>query len=49
MKQKDFIEIHDYAAEEVLAMFELARDIKTKPKKFRDALEGQTLAMSSVR
>jgi ornithine carbamoyltransferase len=45
MKQKDFIEIHDYAAEEVLAMFELARDIKTKPKKFRDALEGQTLAM----
>jgi ornithine carbamoyltransferase len=45
MKHKDFIEIHDYTAEEVLAIFELARDIKAKPKKFRDALEGQTLAM----
>ncbi|HET8797618.1 MAG TPA: ornithine carbamoyltransferase [Thermoanaerobaculia bacterium] len=45
MKHKDFIEIHDYTAEEVLAIFELARDIKAKPRKFRDALEGQTLAM----
>ena len=45
MRHKDFIEIHDYTADEVREIFELARDIKAKPKKFRDALEGQTLAM----
>jgi ornithine carbamoyltransferase len=45
MRHKDFIEIHDYTAAEVMQMFELARDIKATPKKFRDALEGQTLAM----
>jgi ornithine carbamoyltransferase len=28
-----------------MQMFELARDIKATPKRFRDALEGQTLAM----
>ncbi|HEX8154578.1 MAG TPA: ornithine carbamoyltransferase, partial [Thermoanaerobaculia bacterium] len=38
-------EIHDYTADEVREIFELARDIKAKPKKFSDALEGQTLAM----
>lgn len=45
MRHKDFIEIHDYTADEVKQIFELARDIKKNPKKFRDALEGQTLAM----
>ena len=45
MKHKDFIEIHDYSAAEVKEIFELARDIKKSPKKYRDALEGQTLAM----
>jgi ornithine carbamoyltransferase len=45
MTHKDFIEIHDYTADEVLALFELARDMKAKPKKFRGSLEGQTLAM----
>jgi ornithine carbamoyltransferase len=45
MRHKDFIEIHDYTAAEVMQIFELARDIKATPKKFRDALEGQTLAM----
>ncbi|HEX2061239.1 MAG TPA: ornithine carbamoyltransferase, partial [Thermoanaerobaculia bacterium] len=45
MQQKDFIEIHDYTADEVMELFELARDIKAKPKKFRDALGGRTLAM----
>jgi ornithine carbamoyltransferase len=45
MRHKDFIEIHDYTADEVREIFELARDIKAKPKRFRDALEGQTLAM----
>jgi ornithine carbamoyltransferase len=45
MRQKDFIEIHDYTADEVLELFELARDMKATPKKFRDTLQGQTLAM----
>ncbi len=45
MRHKDFIEIHDYTADEVKQLFELARDIKAKPAKFRDALAGQTLAM----
>jgi ornithine carbamoyltransferase len=45
MRLKDFIEIHDWTAAEVIEIFELAKEIKAKPKKFRDALEGQTLAM----
>ena len=45
MRHKDFIEIHDYTAEEVLELFELARDIKAGPAKFHDALKGQTLGM----
>jgi len=45
LKHKDFIEIHDYTAAEVKEIFELARDIKANPKKYRTALEGQTLAM----
>ena len=45
MRHKDFIEIHDYSADEVRELFELARDMKAKPKKFNDALAGQTLAM----
>jgi ornithine carbamoyltransferase len=45
MRQKDFIEIHDYTAGEVLEIFELARDMKAAPKKFGNTLEGQTLAM----
>src|SRR5256714_2838177 len=45
MTHKDFIEIHDYSADDVEEIFKLARDIKAAPKKFRDALQGQTLAM----
>src|ERR1041384_7118849 len=45
MRQKDFIEIHDYTADEVRDIFKLARDIKASPKKFNDTLQGQTLAM----
>ncbi len=45
MKRKDFIEIHDYTAAEVQRIFTLARQVKKSPKKFRDALKGQTLAM----
>jgi len=45
MRHKDFIEIHDYSADEVRELFEIARDMKADPDKHRRALEGQTLAM----
>jgi ornithine carbamoyltransferase len=45
MNHKDFIEIHDYSAAEVREIFEIARDMKANPDKYRDALKGQTLAM----
>jgi ornithine carbamoyltransferase len=45
MRHKDFIEIHDYSADEVMQIFEIARDMKADPGKFNDALQGQTLAM----
>jgi ornithine carbamoyltransferase len=45
MRHKDFIEIHDYTADEVMELFELARDMKAKREKFTKALDGQTLAM----
>jgi len=45
MTHKDFIEIHDYSADDVRGIFEIARDMKANPEKYRDALKGQTLAM----
>jgi ornithine carbamoyltransferase len=45
MKHKDFIEVTDYTADEVLEIFRLAADLKKDRKKYRSALEGQTLAM----
>ena len=45
MGHKDFIEVTDYTADEILEIFRLARDMKSDPKKFARALEGQTLAM----
>jgi len=45
MQHKDFIEIHDYSADDVRQIFELARDLKKNPQQYRDALAGQTLAM----
>jgi ornithine carbamoyltransferase len=45
MRHKDFIEIHDYSAAEVREIFEIAREMKADPEKYRGALEGQTLAM----
>ena len=45
MNHKDFVSIHDYSSEEVAEIFALAADIKSKPSMYRDAIEGQTLAM----
>lgn len=45
MKQKDFIEIHDYTAAEVMELFKLAADMKKQPGRYHQGLQGQTLAM----
>ena len=45
MNHKDFIEIHDYSAAEVMAIFEIAKDMKANRAKYASALQGQTLAM----
>lgn len=45
MKHKDFIEIHDYSAAEVMEIFRLAKEMKASPERFRKELDGQTLAM----
>ena len=45
MKHKDFIEVTDWTADEVLEIFRLAGDMKKDRSKFVRALEGQTLAM----
>jgi len=44
-RQKDFIEIHDFTAAQVMQIFKIAKLIKAKPQKFRNALKGQSLAM----
>ncbi len=45
MKHKDFIEVHDYTAEEILELFRLAADMKANRGRYATALQGQTLAM----
>jgi len=45
MRHKDFIEVTDYTASEIAAIFKLAKEVKQKPAKFREALKGKTLAM----
>ena len=45
MKHKDFIEVTDWTADEVLDIFRLAADMKKDKAKYVRALEGQTLAM----
>ncbi|HVR38032.1 MAG TPA: ornithine carbamoyltransferase [Thermoanaerobaculia bacterium] len=45
MRHKDFIEIHDYTADEVAELFRLAAEMKKDRAKFANALAGKTLAM----
>src|SRR5512144_3266079 len=45
MKHKDFITVRDYTAAEVRSLIDSAIDIKAHPERYRDALEGKTLAM----
>ncbi len=45
MKTKDFISIHDLTTEEIYQIFELAKEMKSNPKKFSKSLEGKILAL----
>jgi ornithine carbamoyltransferase len=43
VNHKDFIEVHDYSADEVMELFRLSADIKANPRKYATTLAGQTL------
>jgi len=45
MAKRDFISVRDLSKEEFDHLFELAKDVKANPEKYRDALPGKTLAM----
>jgi ornithine carbamoyltransferase len=45
MKQKHLLALKDYSREELDEIFTLARQVKTRPDDYRDALRGRTLAM----
>ena len=44
-KHKDLVSIHDYSADDVQKIFDVAADMKKNPKKYHDSLRGKTLAM----
>jgi ornithine carbamoyltransferase len=41
----DFVSLADFSAEQLRKLIELAHDVKRNPRRYRDACEGQTLAM----
>jgi ornithine carbamoyltransferase len=45
MKQKHLLSLKDYSREDMDEIFALAKDLKARPKEYRDALRGKTLAM----
>jgi ornithine carbamoyltransferase len=45
MKQRHLLALKDYSREDLDEIFALARDVKARPKDYRDALRGKTLAM----
>jgi ornithine carbamoyltransferase len=44
-RHKDLVSIHDLAADEVEALFQLAANVKARPDRYRNGLAGHTLAM----
>lgn len=44
-KHKDLISIHDYSADDVAQIFEIAADMKKRPEKYSESLRGKTLGM----
>ncbi|HXB55657.1 MAG TPA: ornithine carbamoyltransferase [Vicinamibacteria bacterium] len=45
MKQRHFVSLKDYARAEILELFDMAREIKSNPARYAQALAGRTLAM----
>ncbi|MBW3563888.1 MAG: ornithine carbamoyltransferase [Acidobacteria bacterium] len=45
LTNKDLVSIHDYTAEEVDHIFQVATDIKKSPREFSGSLRGKTLGM----
>jgi len=45
MKGKDFVSIHDFSSDEILALLKKAKEVKSDPKKYSKAFENKTLAM----
>jgi ornithine carbamoyltransferase len=45
MKQRHLLALKDYSREDLDEIFALARDVKARPKDYRDALRAKTLAM----
>ena len=41
----DFVSLADFSAEQLRKLIDLAHDVKRNPRRYRDACEGQTLAM----
>ena len=42
---RDFLSVDDFSAKQIVALFELAREMKARPKKFRGALDGAMMAL----
>ncbi|MBM4389407.1 MAG: hypothetical protein FJ088_16850, partial [Deltaproteobacteria bacterium] len=43
--KKDFVSLYDCTKDEIMGIFALARDLKSRPQAFRHELDGRTLAM----
>lgn len=45
LRGRDFLSVDDLSIQEIQSLFELAADIKDRPKRYDDVLEGKTLAL----
>ncbi|MBI5472976.1 MAG: ornithine carbamoyltransferase [Ignavibacteriae bacterium] len=45
MQGRDFLSVDDLSIQEIKSLFELAADMKRRPKKYRKALDGKILAL----
>ncbi len=45
MRRKDFLSIRDFAADELLHLLDVAREVKARPADYAAALKGKTLAL----
>lgn len=45
LSKRDCLSVDDFSIEELISLFELAADIKARPKRYKDILEGKTLGL----